>query len=221
MAKLTLKSLDDKINKLTKQVENLAKSFSAGGVSFPANVIDLSQFTEIGKEVDLGEGIGTVRLVDMNYEGTGMKAWEFVNVTDEEVSMGYPDEGNVGGYPTAKNIHSLLDKIYEAMPSWLKDQIEEVEVPCYIPKDDKEIKVSAKLFLPSITELCQNRPEQPHEGRPLEYFIKNTPSFNNWQWLRTPYRSNSNYAWLLNNNGDVDYSYAYYAFGVAPLFVTK
>ena len=51
----------------------------------------LSTITEIGAIVEIGE-LGSIRLCDLDYNGTGKKLWQFVNVIKpNEVNLGLPE----------------------------------------------------------------------------------------------------------------------------------
>ena len=222
---LTIKDVNTKVDKLADSVARLAKSVESlltplieptGVAKYPV----LSEITEIGVVVDLGE-LGSIRLLDTNYNGTGKKIWQFVNVLKgDEVGLGLPNDDNKDGYPTAENIEKVLNEIFETLPSWLKNQIVDMEVPCYIPEKKEIENYSNPIFLLSATEMCQNRPYLAKEGKPLEFYIKNTPGFNDWNWLRTPGFENSNYWGLVDGDGSVSYYSTYCCSGVAPAFCT-
>lgn len=225
---LTIKDVNAKVDKLADSVARLAKSVESlltpsrepTGAAEPEKYPVLSEITEIGAVVDLG-GLGSIRLLDTDYNGTGKKIWQFVNVLKgDEVGLGLPDDNNKGGYPSAEKVLDTLHDIFETLPSWLRNQIVDMEVPCYIPEKKEIESHSDPIFLLSATEMCQNRSYLAKEGRPLEYYIKNTPEFNNWHWLRTPHLEYS-YSWgYVSNFGDV-YSYDTIGYsGVAPAFCT-
>jgi hypothetical protein len=225
---LTIKDVNAKVDKLADSVARLAKSVESlltplrepTGAAEPEKYPVLSEITEIGAVVDLGE-LGSIRLLDTDYNGTGKKIWQFVNVLKgDEVGLGLPDGDNKGGYPSAEKVLDTLHDIFETLPAWLRNQIVDMEVPCYIPEKKEIESYSDPIFLLSATEMCQNRSYLAKEGRPLEFYIKNTPEFNDWHWLRTPYLGYS-YGWGgVNGGGDV-YNYSTYDdSGVAPAFCT-
>ena len=181
---------------------------------------DLSIITKIGTEIPV-EGFCKIRLLDTNYNGTGTKCWQFVDFVRKNVYLGYPNDRNTNGYPTAKKMQETLNEVFDKLPKWLKDQIIETKVPCYIPATKRNRLFKTKLFLLSATELCQNGYEIPFEGRPLEYYINHLAQYNGWQWLRSPHRSYSYHAWFLIGSGYVGIHYAYFAYAVAPAFTTK
>ena len=214
MEKLTLQKLKKEIDDLKKNVNS--KFELNNNQETPI----LSSFTEIGTEIDVGK-LGKIRLLDTNYNGTGKKIWQFVNVLKpDKVKLGLPDDNNDGGYPSAKGIHESLQEIYDELPMYIKNQIVESIIPCYIPKDKKETKYKTKLFLLSATEMCSNRPYAPIESRPLEFYIRNIPLWNDWQWIRSPYPSYSNYWVRVSVDGTISYYLTYYNGGVAPAFCT-
>ena len=180
----------------------------------------LSEITKIGEEVVV-EGLGKIRLLDTNYNGSGKKIWQFTDIVKNDVYLGYPNDENTKGYPSAKGVLKVLNDIYDKLPKWLKEQILIAKIPCYIPETKRNRLFSCKLFLLSCTELCQNGYERPFEGRPLEYYINHCPTWKDWQWLRSPNRSYSSSAWNLNGTGTVgSYSAAYSSNAVVPAFVT-
>lgn len=181
---------------------------------------DLSKITKIGTEVAV-EGFGKIRLLDTQYNGVSVKAWQFTDVVENNVYLGYPNDRNTDGYPTAKKVHKTLENIYERLPKWLKDQILVTPVPCYIPATKRNKLFKAKLFLLSATEICHMEYGVPSEGRPLEFYIKKTPEWSHWHWLRSPNRSYSYYEWVVSNNGNVDYYSVYASYAVVPAFTTK
>lgn len=225
---LTIKDVNAKVDKLADSVARLAKSVESlltplrepTGAAKPEKYPVLSEITEIGAVVDLGE-LGSIRLLDTDYNGTGKKIWQFVNVLkDDEVGLGLPNDDNKGGYPSAEKVLDTLHDIFETLPAWLRNQIVDMEVPCYIP-EKKEIELhSDPIFLLSATEMCQNRSYLAKEGRPLEYYIKNTPEFNDWHWLRTPYLDHSHDWGVVLNDGYVYDIITSFSIGVAPAFCT-
>lgn len=217
---LTLATLNKNFEEFKKMVfERWAKEDGAKGENLVAP--QLSEYTEVGTEIEIGEGFDKIRLLDTNYNGTGKKIWQFVDVLKaNEVNLGLPNNDNKGGYPSAKRVHEALNKIYDELPLWLKEQIVPVDIPCYIPTEEKLIteKIDS-LFLLSATEMCQNRSFLAKEGRPLEFYIKNCPEFSGWQWLRSVYLFNS-YGWgCVSYNGYVSSDTNFYC-GVAPAFCT-
>ena len=209
---LTLKKILDILNSRG----NKASEEPTLEVKYPV----LSSITEIGAIVEIGD-LGSIRLCDLNYNGTGKKLWQFVNVIKpDEVSLGLPDNNNKGGYPTAENVEKVLNDIFEQIPSDIRNQIVDMEIPCYIPEKKEIENYSNPIFLLSATEMCQNRSYLAKEGRPLEYYIKNTPEFNDWHWLRTPSLDYS-YGWgYVISDGDVVSNVTYFGGGVAPAFCT-
>ena len=95
-----------------------------------------------------------------------------------------------------------------------------MEIPCYIPEKKEIENYSNPIFLLSATEMCQNRSYLAKEGRPLEYYIKNTPEFNDWHWLRTPYLDYSTGWGIVGYDGLVSSYDTYSIIGVAPAFCT-
>lgn len=219
MSKLTLTSIKKEFDDFKEVMTNFIKAVKPDFIVGDEPQIDLSKISEIGSEIELD--IGTFRLVETNYNGQNVKCWQFKNVFEpSNLGLGLPNNGNSGGYPSAKSIHIFLQDFYAKLPSWLKTQIIDIDVPCYIP-NDKEIKnVNSKLFLLSATEMCQNRCDLAKEGRPLEYYIKNTPSFSDWHWLRTPDFTSENFWGSCYNYGVVYGIYTSNYSGVAPAFCT-
>lgn len=232
---LTIKDVNAKVDKLAEYVARFVKSVDLllmplGEYKEPTGAAEpeeylfpvLSEITEIGVVVDLGE-LGSIRLLDTNYNGTGKKIWQFVNVLKcEEVELGFPDDDNKGGYPSAEKVLDILHDIFETFPAGLRNQIVDMEVPCYIPEKKEIESHSDPIFLLSATEMCQNRPYLAKEGRPLEFYIKNTPKFNDydWHWLRTPYPESHSSWGYVDSYGYVGNSSIYHCSGVAPAFCT-
>lgn len=225
---LTIKDVNAKVDKLADSVARLAKSVESlltplrepTGAAEPEKYPVLSEITEIGAVVDLGE-LGSIRLLDTNYNGTGKKIWQFVNVLKgDEIGLGLPNDDNKGGYPSAEKVLDTLHDIFETLPAWLRNQIVDMEVPCYIPETKEIINHSDPIFLLSATEMCQNRSYLAKEGRPLEYYIKNTPEFNDLHWLRTPNLENSDHWGNVYDGGIVSNDTTYIYLGVAPAFCT-
>lgn len=222
---LTIKDVNAKVDKLADRVANLCKAIDT--LIPPKTALEaeekhpvLSEITEIGAVVDLGE-LGSIRLLDTDYNGTGKKIWQFVNVLKpNEVKLGLPDDNNKGGYPSAEGVSDVLNDIFESLPAEIRNQIVDMEIPCYIRETKETINHSDPIFLLSATEMCQNRSYLAKEGRPLEYYIKNTPEFNDWHWLRTPHLDIS-YVWgFVYNDGRVNYDSTHNYNGVAPAFCT-
>lgn len=225
---LTIKDVNAKVDKLADSVARLAKSveslltplIESSCAAEPEKYPVLSEISEIGAVVDLGE-LGSIRLLDTDYNGTGKKIWQFVNVLKgDEVGLGLPDDDNKGGYPSAEKVLDTLHDIFETLPAWLRNQIVDMEVPCYIPEKKEIESHSDPIFLLSATEMCQNRSYLAKEGRPLEFYIKNTPEFNDWHWLRTPYLEYSINWGYVRGDGYVSDGYANFYYGVAPAFCT-
>ena len=222
---LTIKEVNAKVDKLADRVANLCKALDT--LIPPKTAYDveekhpvLSEITEIGAVVDLGE-LGSIRLLDTDYNGTGKKIWQFVNVLKgDEVGLGLPNDDNKGGYPSAEKVLDTLHDIFETLPAWLRNQIVDMEIPCYIPETKETINYSDPIFLLSATEMCQNRSYLAKEGRPLEYYIKNTPEFNDWHWLRTPSLDSSGIWGNVDGDGYVNSSNTSSGGGVAPAFCT-
>lgn len=226
---LTIKDVNAKVDKLADSVARLAKSVESlltplsehSCAAEPEKYPVLSEITEIGAVVDLGE-LGSIRLLDTDYNGTGKKIWQFVNVLKgDEVGLGLPNDDNKGGYPSAEKVLDTLHNIFETLPAWLRNQIVDMEVPCYIPEKKEIESYSDPIFLLSATEMCQNRSYLAKEGRPLEFYIKNTPEFNDWHWLRTPGLDGSGgWGGVVVGDGFVYYNDTDYDGGVAPAFCT-
>lgn len=219
---LTLKELNKNLEEFKKYVldrfEKIFKVNVEEELDEPAPC--LSCYTEVGTEIDIGE-LGSIRLLDSNYNGTGKKIWQCVkDFNNNESVLGLPNNSNADGYPSAKTIHIFLEVLFNKLPNWLKEQIVEVDVPCFIPSANVIKDVKSKLFLLSATEMCQNRPHLAREGKPLEYYIKNVSSFDNWNWLRTPDITSKNvwgcvsYSGIVSITDTIDYN------GVAPAFCT-
>lgn len=220
--KLTLKKLNKNFEDFKKFVlDKFEKDFKVSSKKdLDMEVPNLSEYTEIGTEVDIGE-LGKIRLLDTNYNGTGKKIWQLVTVyKPNKISLELPNNNNKEGYPSAKGIEKVLEEIYNKISNGYKKQIVEVKIPCYIPKDKKNIDIKRKLFLLSTVEMCQNLPWAAKEGRPLEFYIKNTPEWNDWHWLRTPHPSCSYYWVIVNTTGTITNTYTDYPIGVAPAFCT-
>ena len=232
---ITVKDVNAKVDKLADSVARLANSFeslvevlqpkgkpceSIGTAEElkPAFPI-LKDITEIGTVVDLGTF--KVRLCDLNYNGTGKKLWHCTEaLMPDNVGLGLPNNDNSGGYPTAENIEKVLNEIFETLPAEIRNQIVDMEIPCYIPEKKEIENHSNPIFLLSATEMCQNRSYLAKEGRPLEYYIKNTPEFNDWHWLRTPNLDYSSYWGIVDGDGYVSYGSTVSDGGVAPAFCT-
>lgn len=225
-SKLTMAGLDKRLDQVELSINKILDILNSRGdkkseeptleVKYPV----LSSITEIGAIVEIGD-LGSIRLCDLDYNGTGKKLWQFVNVIKpSEVSLGLPDNNNKGGYPTAENVEKVLNDIFEQIPSDIRNQIVDMEIPCYIPEKKEIENYSNPIFLLSATEMCQNRSYLAKEGRPLEYYIKNTPEFNDWHWLRTPYLDVSDGWGSVIYGGGVYYYSTYDDGGVAPAFCT-
>lgn len=113
-----------------------------------------------------------------------------------------------------------LLKFKRRLPSNIREQLVSTTMSYYLP--DKKITQGSTIgvFLLSATEMCQNAPFYPCEGRPLEYYIHNIPEWEFSHWLRTPYFTNPEY-WcgvifncvsMFNINDKM---------GIAPAFCTK
>ena len=227
-SKLTMAGLDKRLDQVELSINKILNILNSRGTEAPSKeeckpsvyYPNLSEITEIGAEVDLYE-LGKIRLLDTNYNGTGKKIWQFVNVLKgDEVGLGLPDDDNKGGYPSAEKVLDILYNIFETLPSWLRNQIVDMEIPCYIPETKEIINHSDPIFLLSATEMCQNRSYLAKEGRPLEFYIKNTPEFNDWHWLRTPNLRNSGGWGGVGYDGYVYGNGTIYSYGVAPAFCT-
>lgn len=220
MNKLTLASVKKELDDLKEVMTDFIKAVKPDFIVKDEPHIDLSKITEIGSEVEID--LGTLRLVETNYNGQKLKCWQFKNVFKaNDLGLGLPNNSNVDGYPSAKTIHIFLEDLFNKLPNWLKEQIVEVDVPCFIPSANVIKDVKSKLFLLSATEMCQNRYYLAREGRPLEYYIKNAPSFDNWHWLRTPDITSKTCWGVCDDNGYVGNSYTGSDRGVAPAFCTK
>ena len=209
------------MEKLKKEIDDLKEVNSSKlELNDDQKMPMLSSFTEIGMEIDVGK-LGKIRLLDTNYNGTGKKIWQFVNVLKPyEVKLGLPNDNNKGGYPSAEGISDVLNDIFESLSAEIGNQIIDMEIPCYIPETKETINHRAHIFLLSAIEMCQNRSYLAKEGRPLEYYIKNTSEFNDWHWLRTPALSYS-YGWgYVSDGGVVNGNYTVSYYGVAPAFCT-
>jgi len=221
---LTIKDVNAKVDKLTDSFIEFVKEIKTQlGLEVPTEPEKkypvLSEITEVGTIVELN-GEDKIRLLDTNYNGTGKKIWQFVNVLKpNEVKLGLPNDNNKGGYPSAEGVSDVLNDIFESLPAEIRNQIVDMEIPCYIPETKETINHSDHIFLLSATEMCQNRSYLAKEGRPLEYYIKNTPEFNDWHWLRTPYVLYSVNWGGVYDDGCVG-SYPHIYFGVAPAFCT-
>ena len=227
-SKLTMAGLDKRLDQVELSINKILNILNSRGNEAPSKeeckpsvyYPNLSEITEIGAEVDLYE-LGKIRLLDTNYNGTGKKIWQFVNVLKgDEVGLGLPNDDNKGGYPSAEGVTDVLNDIFESLPAEIRNQIVDMEIPCYIPEKKEIENYSNPIFLLSATEMCQNRSYLAKEGRPLEYYIKNTPEFNDWHWLRTPYLGNSNDWGGVNDDGHVNFDITYDYYSVAPAFCT-
>ena len=78
------------------------------------------------------------------------------------------------------------------------------------------------IFLLSVTELGKTASYANTEGTALSIASSLQIAYLNGsavvQWTRSPYTSNTNYAYYLNSDGDVSSSYCYYACGSRPAF---
>ena len=218
--KITLLSLKKEFDDFRNTMTNFIKAVKPDFIVDDEPQIDLSKISEIGSEVELD--IGTFRLVETNYNGQNVKCWQFKNVFEpNNLGLGLPNNDNSGGYPSAKSIHIFLQDFYAKLPNWLKAQIIDVDVPCYIPNNKAIENIKSKLFLLSATEMCQNHPDLAKEGLPLAYYIKNTPTFTNWHWLRTPDFTSKFFWGICYSNGIVSNGGTNLDYGVAPAFCTK
>lgn len=182
--------------------------------------INLSTFTEIGTIVDIGPF--EVRLLDTNYNGTGLKIWQSVeDLSHYDTKLGLPNRCNNGGFPTAQRMQDTLNELFETIPTSIREQIKEVKIPCYIPRQEKIEHYSTRLFLLSATEMCQTAPGLPREGWPLEFYIHNVPQWYGFHWLRTPALDHSRSWGSVDYDGSVGNDYTYNFGGVAPAFCTK
>lgn len=184
--------------------------------------INLSAISKVGSIVDIGPF--RIRLLDNNYNDTGLKIWQTIDVFYlDEVGLQLPNNSIKGGYPTAKGLNNTLMKFFERIPNDILSQIVEVSIPCYIPEKRKIEKVNTRLFLLSATEMCQNNHWMPCEGRPLEFYINNVPEWNDTHWLRTPCLNNVEIdSWgTVGIDGTNYYFYVYRDFAIAPAFCTK
>lgn len=221
---LTLKELNKNFEDFKKIVlDKFEKYFKVSSPketeSEPAP--NLSSYTEVGTEVAIEE-LGSIRLLDLNYNGTGKKIWQFTKVyRPGEIGLGLPNDDNKNGFPKCEGIAEALAEVMHKIPQWLKNQIVEIEIPCYIPNKKENFDCSCRLFLLSATEMCQNRSYLAKEGRPLEYYIKNTPGWERWHWLRSPYLLGSGIWGSCGYDGFVYYSGTGDNDGVAPAFCTN
>jgi len=215
---LTLKELNKNFEDFKKYVlDRFEKDFK---VSSQEEAPNLSAYTEIGAEVDIGE-LGSIRLLDLNYNGTGKKIWQFTKVYKPGViGLGLPNDDNKDGFPSCDGITKVLAEVMHEIPQWIKDQIVKVDIPCYIPSKKEVIDCKTPLFLLSATEMCQNRSYLAKEGKPLEFYIKNSPEWETWHWLRTPYLLYSGGWGVCNVSGFVSDSSTGIDGGVAPAFCT-
>ena len=227
-SKLTMAGLDKRLDQVELSINKILNILNSRGNEAPSKeerkpsvyYPNLSEITEIGAEVDLYE-LGKIRLLDTNYNGTGKKIWQFVNVLKpNEVKLGLPSDNNKGGYPSAEVVTDVLNNIFESLPTEIRNQIVDMEIPCYIPEKKEIENYSNPIFLLSATEMCQNRSYLAKEGRPLEYYIKNTPEFNDWHWLRTPTLDNSDDLGNVVSDGNVSSIGTSGDGGVAPAFCT-
>ena len=219
---ITLKELNENFEEFKKYVlDRFEKNFKVNAEKELAEPTPcLSSYTEIGTEIDIGE-LGTIRLLDLNYNGTGKKIWQLTKVYKPgEVSLGLPNNDNKDGYSSANELHKTLNEILEKIPYWVRNQIVDALIPCYNPGKKEIEDYCYSIFLLSATEMCQNRPYLAKEGKPLEYYIKNTPSFERWHWLRSPNLLHSDVWGVVSYYGIVGYYDTYDGYGVAPAFCT-
>ena len=181
--------------------------------------INLSKYTEVGTIVDIGPF--KIRLLDTNYNNSGLKVWQTVDVLfPKEVRLDLLGYTNGGGFPTAKGLLKALDKFHNELPENIRKQLVETSIPCYKLQEKKIEFLNSYVFLLSATEMCQNAPWSPCEGRPLEYYIHNSyVEWKNYHWLRTPSFDKD---WIrVDDACIVDSCYDCYILGIAPAFCTK
>lgn len=188
-----------------------------------ASQSNLSKYTEVGTIVDIG--ICKIRLLDTNYNGTGLKVWQTTEVLyPDEVVLGLPFT-NKDDFPAAERLLKALDKFYNELPENIREQLVSAPIPCYIPRKRKIELINSYVFLLSTIEMCQNIQETNPEGKTLDFFIRNSAirygyGLHNKQWLRTT--SSCDTQWFFaKENGDIDTAHILQSRGIAPAFCTK
>lgn len=147
---------------------------------------------------------------------------------------------NVNDYANS-TIRSYLNSTFlNLIDEQIRNQIKQVKIP-YRPGSGTSMTVnsganglSAKIFLLSNIEVGGQTDwsYMPHDGARLAYFEYGTgTSANNkrlaylngsaaFWWLRSPYTLNSDYAGLVNSNGDSNYAYLCSdSYGVRPALI--
>ena len=147
---------------------------------------------------------------------------------------------NVNDYANS-TIRSYLNSTFlNLIDEQIRNQIKQVKIP-YRPGSGTSMTVnsganglSAKIFLLSNIEVGGQTDwsYMPHDGARLAYFEYGTgTSANNkrlaylngsaaFWWLRSPYTLNSDYAGLVNSNGDSNYAYlCSNSYGVRPALI--
>ena len=121
---LTLKNVNERIDKLEKKLDLMLKKLEKCEPKYPI----LSSITEVGTIVDLGAF--KVRLLDTNYNGTGKKCWQPIDVLfPGEAGLGLPNDKNDGGYQRAIGLFKQFKVIYNMLETRIKDQIVNFENP--------------------------------------------------------------------------------------------
>ncbi len=136
-------------------------------------------------------------------------------------------------------IHSYLNSTFLAMlDSNIQKAIKQVKLPYRKGSGTSTTVTSgsnglpAKIFLLSATEMSFNFSYMPSgEGAELAYFkgcadnssdSKRVAYLNGsaaYWWLRSPFCSNSYYALCVYSNGDWNYSYCSYSYGIRPALI--
>ena len=182
--------------------------------------IDLSKYTEIGTIVDIGPF--KIRLLDTNYNNSGLKVWQTVDVIyPNEVKVETIDINRLCCFYNARGLMDALFHFERKLPKDIRKQLVTTLVPCYFPEEKNIKDITTSVFLLSATEMCQNIPWFPCEGRPLEYYIHNLPVINGFHWLRTPHRNIPDYWGCVSNASNVFECCITEKFGIVPAFCTK
>ena len=138
------------------------------------------------------------------------------------------------------DIHSYLNSTFlNLFDSNIKDAIKQVKIPYRSgggsggTAQSGANGLSAKIFLLSGYEVgwtTSDNPYFPVDGAKLSYFESGTGTSANskriaklngaavYWWLRSPYTSYTDSAWLVRSNGNYYHYYAYGSNGIRPAF---
>jgi hypothetical protein len=118
---------------------------------------------------------------------------------------------NNGGWAESSLNKSLNTRLYNAMPSQIKELLKKVIVYSSVGNLSTELSSSdCYITIPALIEVDPTKTSEPYnsEGTSISYLTTNDSrkrAFDggdyNPYWLRTPNAAYSNYVWRVDNNG--------------------